>query len=160
MSLHAWAVRWGIPPAAVQDLQQRLGLDTPVLPMESPAYGKSEAWVQSMARLEASRRGIRVFRNNVGALKTEDGRQVRFGLGNDSPGVNAVIKSSDLIGWHRHTVTDADVGTFIAQFWCREIKAPGWQYKGAEREVAQRAWIDMVNADGGDAAFLTDPERV
>lgn len=160
MSLHAWAVQWGIPAVAMVDLQKRLGLDTTVLDPSAPGYGHGEAWVQSGVRLEASRQGIRAFRNNSGALKSEDGRLVRFGLGNDSKQTNELIKSGDLIGWRSFVIQIEHVGMKFAQFWSREVKHPGWHYGGDERERAQKRWADMVNADGGDAAFITDPGAV
>jgi hypothetical protein len=155
MSLHAWAIKYGIGPNAVAELQYLLGLVTPALPPESPAHGKSEAFSQSEVMLEASQKGYRLFRNNVGALKDENGRLVRYGLANTSKAVNEIIKSSDLIGWRPVLIQPQHVGMKIAQFVGREMKAPGWQFTGAEREGAQKAFIDMVNADGGNAAFAT-----
>lgn len=160
MSIHQWAIRWGVHAAALQDLQHHLGTLTPNVELPKEAQGKHEAWVQSVARVEASRDGIKTFRNNVGALKDKTGRLVRYGLANDSEKLNELIKSSDLIGWRPLLVIPEMVGTKVAQFWCRECKEPGWQYTGADREPAQLAWINMVNADGGDAAFLCDPRRI
>jgi hypothetical protein len=161
MSLLSWALRNGVGPAALNELQIELGLLTPTFAPEDPGQGKSEGWVQSMARLEASRRGIRAFRNNVGALPNPAGRPVRFGLANESKEINEdVVKSSDLVGWRKLVIDPRMVGYTVAQFWCREIKEPGWQFTGQGREGPQKAWIDMVNAEGGDAAFLTDPGQV
>lgn len=160
MSIHAWAIQWGVPAAAVFDLQQRLGLDVPALPPiteASEAPSASEARVQSEVRLEGAQRGVRLWRNNVGALIPKDGgkRLVRFGLANDSEGLNEILKSGDLIGWRRVLITPAHVGCAFAQFVSREIKEQGWYYTGQGREVAQKAWADMVNADGGDAGFAS-----
>jgi len=119
--------------------------------------GKSEAFVQSQTRLEAPRWGVTLWRNNVGVLVDRDGRPVRFGLANDSAQLNAEIKSSDLIGWRAHVVTPADVGRTLAVFVARECKAQGWTYRGTERELAQKRWIDLINQNGGDAAFATGP---
>lgn len=154
-NLHTWATRWRIPLECLRDLQTTLGTYTPPLDPASPAAGKSEAWVQSAVRLEASRKGVYLFRNNVGALKDERGRLVRYGLGNDTAGMNAVLKSADLIGWRPVVVTPEHVGRTVAVFLSREVKAPGWQYTGAGREPAQLAWANLVNARGGDAAFVT-----
>lgn len=149
--LHQWATRWHIPPEAVRDLQITLGLvSPPVLPV---AQGKSEAWVQSVVRLEASKRGVLLFRNNVGALRDETGRVIRFGLANDSSAMNGVIKSSDLVGQKSVMITESMVGTTIGQFTSRECKSPGWKYTGTPREVAQLAWITLINSRGGDAKF-------
>lgn len=158
MSLHQWAIQWGVGPAALADLQHRLGLVTPTFDAQrdGPTAGKSEAFVQSLVRLEASQKGYKLFRNNVGVLENaETGRPVRFGLANDSAAVNKLVKSGDLIGWRSLVIPPEMVGYRIAQFVSREIKEPGWQFTGAERETAQKAWADAVNADGGDAAFAT-----
>lgn len=155
-TLHTWAQQWGVPIGALNDLQLRLGLLTPPMPDAHPAHGKSEAYVQSAVRLEASQKGLRLFRNNVGALKDAAGRVVRYGLANESSAVNSVIKSGDLIGLRTICITQQHVGHNIAQFVSREIKAPGWQYTGSDREPAQAAWIALVNSMGGDAAFASD----
>lgn len=147
-----WVVRWNIPPGAIAELQSRvLGLDgTP-----GAAAGKSEAAVQSQVRLEASRKGGRLWRNNVGAGYAEDGSFMRWGLANDSAAVNRLVKSADLIGLRPVTITKAHVGQVIGQFVSREVKAAGWKYRGTEREVAQLNWATLVNTLGGDARFAT-----
>lgn len=155
MSLHTWAIRWGVGPAALADLQTQLGLITPPLPADSPAHGKSEMYVQSDVFVEATQKGVRLFRNNSGALKNEAGVPVRFGLGNVSAAVNNIFKSSDALGWRPVVITPQMVGCRVAQFVAREFKAPFWQYTGEGREVQQKTFIDMVNAGGGDAAFAT-----
>lgn len=154
MTLHTWALHWRISPAALQDLQIRLGLLTPLPPDNTPA-GRSEAYVQSAVRLEASQKGMRLFRNNVGVLINEAGRPVRFGLANDSPAMNDALKSGDLIGIRRVVITQQHVGYAIGQFVSRECKPEGWQFTGSEREVAQQAWMNLVVSLGGDAAFAT-----
>ena len=99
---------------------------------------------------------MHLFRNNVGALKAEDGRMVRFGLANDSKRRNGVLKSGDLIGIDPVLITSAHVGRTIGQFVSVECKRPGWQYSGTPREVAQLNWIQLVIASGGRAKFVTD----
>lgn len=121
----------------------------------------SEALVQSLVRLEAPARGVRLWRNNVGVLRDEGGRPVRYGLANDSKRLNEELKSGDLIGWRRRLITPADVGYIIAQFVSRECKPADWTPCGPgnialfAREEAQRRWATIVNADGGDACFVT-----
>jgi len=154
-NLHEWARRWNVPLECFRDLQTTLGLYTPPLDPADPAYGKSEAWAQSTVRLEASEKGIKLFRNNVGALQDKGGRLVRYGLGNDSAAMNDVLKSADLCGIRPVVIQAHHVGHTFGQFCCREIKAPGWQYTGADREPAQLAWANLINANGGDAAFAT-----
>ena len=154
MILTDWAIRWGVPAAAIADLQTRvLGLDGTAAPGAKPSG--SESYVQSLVRLEASRKGCRLWRNNVGAGYSEDGSFMRWGLANDSSQVNAVIKSADLIGIRPRVITQADVGKLLGQFISREVKSPQWRYSGTEREVAQVNWANLVNALGGDAGFAT-----
>lgn len=147
-----WAARWCVPAQALHELQAYvLGLDgTP-----ETVAGMSEAGVQSRVRAEASRRGCRLWRNNVGAGYAEDGRFMRWGLANDSSAINAVVKSADLIGIRPRIITQGDVGKLIGQFLSREVKAGGWRYKGTEREIAQLNWANLINSLGGDASFAT-----
>jgi len=154
-ALHEWAIAWRIPGAALQDLQHRLGLLTPPMTKATPGYGKSEAYSSSAIRLEAGQKGVLLFRNNVGALKDASGRPVRYGLANDSAEVNDAIKSADLVGIRKVLITPQHVGYYVGQFVSREAKEPGWQYTGTEREVAQLAWLNLILANGGDAAFAT-----
>lgn len=117
--------------------------------------GTSEAAVQAAVRLEAGRKGIHLWRNNVGVLEDSTGRPVRYGLANDTKELNVRLKSGDLIGWRRVLITSAHVGSTIAQFTSRECKRVGWHYVGDAHEQAQLAWANLVIAAGGDAAFCT-----
>lgn len=152
MNLNAWAIRWDVPFAAVEDLRRGLGVvDTD--PKPSDAAPESEAAVQTRVRLEASRKGGRLFRNNVGACYTEDGSFVRYGLANDSKALNKVLKSSDLIGIRPVQITPEHVGSTLGVFVAREVKPQGWHFTGTKREVAQLAWLNLILSLGGDAAF-------
>lgn len=145
-----WAIRWGVPAGALQELQASvLGLDGTA----QSSIGRSEAAVQADVRLAASRAGARLWRNNVGAGYSEDGRFMRWGLANDSANVNAVIKSADLIGIRPRIIGPDDVGKLFGQFLSREVKEGGWRYSGTPRETAQLAWATLINSLGGDAAF-------
>jgi len=115
----------------------------------------SETEVQACIRLEAIKLGMRLWRNNVGALRSPDGSYVRYGLANESPALNAVFKSSDLIGIRPILITQDMVGTTIGQFVAREVKPTDWTYKATDREKAQLAFIDLIKHFGGDAAFAT-----
>lgn len=95
-------------------------------------------------RLGADRWGWSLWRNNSGVLPDATGRPVRYGLGNESDRINAVMKSSDWIG------IDAG-GRFVAV----EQKPPGWVFRGSAREVAQLNFINHVKAKGGVACFAT-----
>lgn len=117
----------------------------------------NESAIQAAIRLEAAKRGIALYRNNVGVLLDRRGVPVRFGLANDSAAVNAHIKSGDLIGIRPVLVTPEMVGTTLGVFVSREVKATGWRYTGTPREAAQQRWIDLVRSYGGDACFATGP---
>lgn len=158
MNLHQWAIRHGVTAAALQELQRDVyGVAVPVMVPPTVADlspHKSEAFVQSLVKLRAAQEGVIVTRNNVGALIPKDSkRPIRFGLWNESEEMNELIKSPDLVGIRKTLVEPHHVGTFMAVWWARECKEPGWTYTGAGREVAQKACIDMINAAGGDAAF-------
>jgi hypothetical protein len=150
-----WAIRNQVSQPAVAELRLIFGLESP---QAFDAAGKpelTEAYSQSMVRLEAARKGLKLWRNNVGVLKDLAGRPVRYGLANDSKALNEVVKSSDLIGWKPVLITPEHVGSRIAQFISRECKKPGWRFTGDDHERAQLRWMEAVMADGGDAAFCT-----
>lgn len=101
----------------------------------------SESKAIGLIMLGASREGGRLFRNNCGTLINDRGRPVTFGVAN--PG------GSDLIGWQSVIVTPEMVGKKIAIFTAREIKM------GRTKVTAnQQAFIDAVNAAGGDAKII------
>lgn len=72
-----------------------------------------------------SKEGARVFRNNCGMLRDEQGRYIRYGVAN--PG------GADLIGW-----------TAKGRFLAIEVKRPGERPK-----QEQINFIDTVNKAGG-----------
>ena len=147
MIIDDWAVAWNIPPVALADLRRRLTAEYP--PPLNPAT-TSEAAVQAEIRLEASRQGCLLFRNNVG-MDTQT--FVRFGLANDSAQLNARLKSADLIGIRPVVITPAHVGRTLGVFLSREVKAAGWHWGGTDREQAQLRWAELIMSMGGDAAF-------
>lgn len=152
--LHEWALQWGIPLAALHDLQRRMGVLDDYHP-GAPAPGdRSEGAVSNLVRVEASRKGMRLWRNNVGKLDDENGRPVRYGLANDSPQVNKVLKSGDLIGIDPSPITLAMVGQPRGQFVSAECKPEGWHFTGTPRENAQQAWAMRVISLGGRALFV------
>lgn len=156
MKLYAWAARWRIPPQAIAELQTVYGLDgTPG--DDEHAGKKSEAFAQSQVVFEGAQKGIRLWRNNVGAFQDDTGRLIRYGLANDSKQLNAVVKSGDLIGIRPVRIGPEHVGQVIGQMVSREIKAPGWRYSETPREVAQLRWAEMIMSLGGDAGFATGP---
>ena len=146
-----WAAQWGIPSVAVEDLKRRMGLFG--TDPEHSRGATSEAAVQNIIRLEASRVGGRLWRNNVGVAMDERGIPIRYGLCNDSKALNTQVKSSDLIGILPIVVTGAMVGQKVGIFLAREVKAPGWAYTGTAREQAQLKFLNIVAGLGGDACF-------
>lgn len=152
--INAWAARHRISSQALVELREIFGANGGHV-MPDSYSGDSEAAVQNIVRLEAASKGVKLFRNNVGALLNEKGVPIRFGLANDSKQLNSRIKSGDCIGWRSVLITPQHVGYTIAQFVSRECKKPSWKYSGNEREVAQLNWINLVIAGGGDAAFCT-----
>ena len=110
---------------------------------------KPESIVSQEIMIEAAKHGVVFMRNNSGAgvfVDEKSGQQsyVRFGLMNTSKEQNKRIKSSDLIAFWK------PFGLFVAV----EVKKEGWVYNPKnEREVAQKAFIDFVNAGGGRAGF-------
>jgi hypothetical protein len=117
--------------------------------------GLSETAVSNIVKAEASAKGARLWRNNVGAGTLDNGSFVRFGLANESSQINKIIKSADLIGIKPVLIQPHHVGYIIGQFVSREVKAAGWKYKGTEREQAQLKWAELITYLGGDAQFAT-----
>lgn len=114
-----------------------------------------ETSVQQRVQLRMAQQGHQIWRNNVGACETVDGRQIRFGLANTSKEMNAKIKSSDLIGITTITITPDMVGQQIGVFTAPEIKATDWVFRPSDkRAVAQNAFHDIVRQAGGFAGFV------
>lgn len=149
MLINDWAARWGVPDQAINDLLTMVSADD--IPTIKP--GVSEASVQQRVRLEASRAGARLWRNNNGVAENRNGQPVRYGLANESSKVNSVLKSSDLIGITPHVVTPADVGKTHGIFTAVEVKKQSWKFTGEERETAQLRFILLVLSMGGIAKF-------
>lgn len=149
-ALHQWFARWRIPAEAQAELlatfQDQVAVADPL---------GAEAHVMMQVRQEATRRGGRLWRNNVGATYTDEGAFLRYGLCNESKAMNTQLKSSDLVGIMPLRITPAHVGSTVGQFMAREVKAPGWRYTGTPRERAQQNYLTLVASLGGDAAFVT-----
>ncbi len=120
----------------------------------------SELDIQNRLRMEASKRGGILFRNNVGAALTKDGSYIRFGLANDSKAINKRFKSSDLIGLFPILIGPEHVGSTIGQFTAIEVKPEGWVYRGTEREIAQLNFLEAVKSKGGKAIFCSGKENI
>jgi hypothetical protein len=153
MTLEEWAVKYNISVSALTAL--RLVFIRSTEAVATSPISISEAAVQNNIRFEASKLGGRLWRNNLGAGKLENGSFIRWGLCNDSAALNNEVKSADLIGLRPITITPAHVGTTIGQFWSVECKRPGWRYHGDPRERAQLRWAKTIAALGGLAIFST-----
>lgn len=151
IELFKWAQRWGISSQAMKDLHHILGATTD--PVRIPIDDKSEAAIMQQARLDATKSGGRLWRNNVGAVRTDTGSFIRFGLCNSSAKLNAKIKSSDLIGIRPVVIATKDVGATVGQFMAIECKKSQWGYTGTTNEVAQLKFIMLVQSLGGYARF-------
>src|SRR3990167_1538414 len=102
-----------------------------------------ETSLVKLIQVALSELGVRLFRNNVGALKDKSGRWVQFGL---CPG------SSDLVGWRTITVTPAMVGKKVAIFCAIEVKGKGSKTH-PKRLEEQKRFIEPVSMSGGLAMF-------
>lgn len=160
MTVNDWALRWGVPPQCLAELLELLQAPAMVPVENSGPVGKSEEWAQNAIKLRASQEGLRLWRNNRGAVTTDDNRHIRYGLANDSVGMNRRIKSSDLIGITPVTITPEHVGRVLGVFTSIEVKRPGWKYNGDEHSAAQLAWLQVVVSLGGFAMFATDPSHL
>jgi len=165
VNLNLWAQKWGVSLEALDDLRRLMGaVNTDPNPATA---GESESEIMVRVRLEASRVGARLARNNVGAIPSKlkhtcpkchayievPQRPMRFGLFNDSQKMNETIKSSDLIGIRSELITPNMVGHIFGRFVAREVKHGAWRYTGTPREVAQLRFIELINSMGGDASF-------
>ncbi len=153
MTLEQWAIRWGVAFNAIAELRQVFGEVPDVSKLTNS--GNSEASVLNDVRLEASKKGIWLSRNNVGACQDTNGNFIRYGLANESAQMNKKIKSSDLIGVKPVLIEQKHVGVIFGQFVARETKVKGWEYSGSEREQAQLKFIQLIVSMGGDAMFTT-----
>jgi hypothetical protein len=113
----------------------------------------SEKNVSKNVQLEASRLGMRLFRNNRGMFKTLDGkRNVRAGL--------EVTGASDLIGITTVTVTPDMVGQKIGVFTCVEVKNPKWRNPLLPHEKEQELFIAQIRGRGGIGFFINDAKKL
>ena len=155
--LTEWAERFNIGPDALFSLYQIL-----TIPLGSAAVGEyeknSETYVQNILRvLASSREHAYLWRNNVGATQTPDGRMIRYGLCNESKKLNQRFKSSDLIGGTPVTVTADMVGKRVMIFTAVEVKKADWKPgSDTQRERGQLRFINAVRAAGGFGFFCRD----
>ena len=147
MTLEEWANKWGLPERALDEL---CDIQSYVKPSDTD---KSERAVQSLVRMEAARKGIYLFRNNVGAGTLDNGSFLRWGLANDSPALNKITKSADLIGIAPRVILPSQVGQTVGVFVSREVK----RARGGVTSPAQIHWATLINRLGGDAKIVNGP---
>lgn len=99
----------------------------------------TEHEIQQRIILAASRGPVRLWRNNVGALRDERGQLVRYGLGKGS---------ADLIGYRQVLITPEMVGQPFAQFVAVEVKRPG-----GRTTPEQANFLALVKRAGGCAGI-------
>lgn len=164
MTLQEWYMRWSsyMPEHARQEFTKILWPHAFVQPVVT---GQSEAAVQADIRLAASRdHRTPLWRNNSGAMQDDQGRHVRFGLGNESAALNNKWKSADLIGIKPITVEPHHIGRTLGVFLAVEVKTPGWKLKPSDkRAAAQSNFLNSVATFGGLAGFaqsVDDFERI
>lgn len=158
--IRMWGNKHAVAAAALAELESLLGVEGRAALSDPSTSGEpgSESRQQGLVRLEAAKKDVLLFRNNIGVMESSDGRFIRFGLANDSERMNAALKSSDLIGLRRKVITPQMVGSVVGIFTARECKHEGWQYKPSDkRAAAQKTFIDLVNSYGGDACFAAGP---
>jgi hypothetical protein len=106
-----------------------------------------EGDIQKLIAREATKDPkVRVFRNQVGAYRSPDGRFINFGLAKGS---------SDLIGFKTVTITQDMVGKDIAVFLSIEVKTP----KGKLTDE-QKHWLQFIKDKGGIAFVARTPHDI
>lgn len=105
----------------------------------------NESTIMRRVMIALCRMGARVFRNNVGLARYDDGSTVAYGL---APG------SADLIGWHSVTVTPEMVGRQVALFLAVEVKSTTGRVS-----AAQRQFLHVVRRAGGLAFVARSPDE-
>lgn len=134
-----WAQRWGVHDVAIAEL---LAMTQPIIHSQPSSSGQA---TQQAIRLEASKNGNAMWRNNNGACMDDTGRLIRYGLGHDSKRLSEVWKSGDLVGMQKGT------GRLVM---C-EVKHSAWRAPENDRDRAQEKALMQVNALGGIGFFAT-----
>lgn len=148
--LTTWATRHHVSHEALREL---FGLFAPETP--DPGGAGSESRAQSEIRLSTPGLKTALWRNNKGACKDETGRLIRYGLGHESPKLEKIWKSADLIGITPIQITPRHVGYTLGVFTAVEVKKPGWSAPKNDHERAQATFLADVARYGGLAMFAT-----
>lgn len=121
----------------------------------------SEAVVQQQARLELARAYSQAWRNNVGACQDKTGRQIRYGLANESAQQNKQIKSSDLICCVPTLIKPHMVGYYLGVFGSLECKRSDWHMTPGDKDAQAQARFHQIVRDAcGFAGFVTSNDDV
>jgi len=121
----------------------------PIRCQHQPSGKMSEQRIQQQIRVACSNGDTRLFRNNTGTLRDQNGRPVSFGLARGS---------ADLIGWRTVTITPDMVGQQVAVFTSIEVKTATGRLR-----PEQQQWLDAVQAAGGIAGVarsVEDAQRI
>lgn len=132
-------------------------------PVDAPNTALTEQAVQQECRFVGAGQGMWLLRNNSGAFnpKQPPSPGTRWGLGNDSSKINAVMKSSDLIGCTEFVIPPHWVGRKVAVMTAIEVKDPNWHLTpGDKRAQAQAAFMNKVTAMGGLSGFVTNAAQL
>lgn len=120
-----------------------------------------ESPVSKKFRLNVSRShpSVRLFRNNVGmgffGKITRETKKLMSRMGFSLVRVGLIKGSGDLIGWESIEVTPDMVGQRVARFLSVETK----RTSGGRLSDEQKNWLDQVNAAGGRAIVVNNPEE-
>lgn len=120
-----------------------------------------ESPVSKKFRLNVSRShpNVRLFRNNVGmgffGKITRETKKIMARMGFSLVRVGLIKGSGDLIGWESIEVTPDMVGQRVARFLSVETK----RTRGGRLSDEQKNWLDQVNAAGGRAIVVNNPEE-
>ena len=105
----------------------------------------SEQELQQRIRLELGRGPVRLWRNNVGALRDQRGRLVTYGL---------CRGSSDLIGLRQLLITEEHLGRSLAVFTALEVKTSRGRLSDE-----QQTFLRLVQQLGGLAGVVRSLEE-
>lgn len=123
---------------------------------------KDESTVSQEIQIQARFYNCTLMRNNSGALLDNEGRLIRFGLGNVSKKHSDQIKSSDLLGITKVVITQEMVGSTIGVFTAIEVKKENWDIdkKFDKREKAQNNFLSWILENGGLAGFCNNIDQL
>ena len=105
----------------------------------------SEQAIQQQIRLELGVGPVRLWRNNVGALRDERGRLITYGL---------CKGSSDLIGLRQLRIEEQHLGLELGVFCALEIKAAGGRLT-----AEQLQFLEVIRNRGGLAGVARSVEE-